>query len=193
MNIENHLKPFLQIWEEVFSGRLDIESQVVEHLSTKEIYRMAEPGGINKSGPIAVEHLSRCPVCLKEWAAWRRAVSDTEDVEDEESLIMAYGMLEAAATTHPKEPISVRSSCNNFILGLLPQMDNPDKFMITIEAVAPDAISLEGRKVTVRDHKGLLLIEGRLRHGRLARLSENIDDIDLTTWTVVIENKKATP
>jgi hypothetical protein len=51
-------------------------------------------------------------------------------------------------------------------------------------------MAVEGRYVTVRDRNGLVVLEGRLRHGRLARICEKLSEIDLTTWTLVVDGKK---
>jgi len=156
---------------------------------------MAEPGGIERSEVEAVDHLSVCPVCLGEWASWRKALTAVDDfegaesTEEEEFPVMAYGMREAAATAKPEEPVNVRSSCGRFILGFLPRLDNPQKGMVTLEAVADGEMSVEDRHFTVRDRNGLVLLEGRLHQGRLARTCEKLADIDLTTWTLVVDEE----
>jgi hypothetical protein len=153
---------------------------------------MAEPGGIEKCPKEEVNHLSLCPLCLKQWADWRKAISAVADLEEgndpqeEEASSMTYGLLKAAATDKPKGPISLRSICGKFLLNLLPRVDDPEKGMVTLETTGPEDASLEGRHVTVRDGKGLVFLEGTLRHGRLARLCEILSDIDLNTWTIVL-------
>ena len=196
METENKLASSLQIWKEVYSARTTRDGEIGPHLSMEELYRMARPTGIEGSGAEAVNHLSLCPACLKEWASWRSALTEVDELdrpeasEDETIPVMAYGMQEAAATDKPEEPISIRSSCGRFIFGLLPQLDNPEKGMVTLEAVADGDMTVEGRYVTVRDRNGLVVLEGRLRHGRLARTCEKLSEIDLTTWTLVVDGKK---
>ena len=156
---------------------------------------MAGPGGIERADDEALNHLSLCPICLEEWASWCSALRTVDELdrpvadEDEPIPAMTYGMREAAATDKPDEPISIRSSCGRFIFGLLPQLDNPEKGMVTLEAVADGDMAVEGRYVTVRDRNGLVVLEGRLRHGRLARTCEKLSEIDLTTWTLVVDDK----
>jgi len=196
METENKLTSSLQIWKEVYSARTEADREADDHLPMEALYRMAGPGGIEKAEDKALNHLSLCPSCLEEWASWRRALTAVDELdrpeasEDETIPVMAYGLREAAATAKPEEPLSMRSSCGRFIFGLFPRLDNPDKGMITLEAVADGEISVEGRHVTVRDRNGLVLLEGRLRHGRLARTCENLSEIDLTTWTLVVDGKK---
>ena len=196
MNIENGLASSLQIWKEVYSVLTEEDREADDHLPMEALYRMAGPGGIEKEGDEALNHLSLCPVCLEEWASWRRALTTVDELdrpeasEDETIPVMAYGMREAAATAKPEEPINIRSSCGRFIFGLLPQLDNLEKGMVTLEAVADGDMTVEGRYVTVRDRNGLVVLEGRLRHGRLARTCEKLSEIDLTTWTLVVDRKR---
>ena len=195
MDTEYELVSSLRIWKEVYSDRTTGDGEIGDHLPMKALYAMAGPGGIEKAGDKALNHLSLCPICLEEWASWcraRRAVDEldrSEASEDGTIPVMAYGMREAAATDKPEEPISIRSSCGRFIFGLLPQLDNLEKGMVTLEAVAEGDMAVEGRYVTVRDRNGLVVLEGRLRHGRLARTCEKLSEIDLTTWTLVVDDK----
>jgi len=196
MNIENGLASSLQIWKEVYPVLTEEDREADDHLPMEALYNMAGPGGIEKADDKALNHLSLCPICLEEWASWRRALRAVAELdrpeadEDETIPVMAFGMREAAATAKPDEPINIRSSCGRFIFGLLPQLDNPEKGMVTLEAVADGDMTVEGRYVTVRDRNGLVVLEGRLRHGRLARTCEKLSEIDLTTWTLVVDRKR---
>ncbi len=196
MNTENALASSLQIWKEVYQAQTPGDGEIGDHLPMEDLYNMAGPGGIEKADDKALNHLSLCPICLEEWASWFRALRAVDELdrpeasEDETIPVMAYGMREAAATAKPEEPISIRSSCGRFIFGLLPQLDNLEKGMVTLEAVADGDMAVEGRYVTVRDRNGLVVLEGRLRHGRLARICEKLSEIDLTTWTLVVDGKK---
>ena len=195
MKRANALQPFLQIWKDIYPARTEPDVAGGGHLSIEALYRMAGSGGIERSGDEAVNHLSLCPECLEKWASWRRALTAVDELErpetaeEQEAPVMAYGLREAAATAKPEEPVSMRSSCGRFILGLLPRVDNSDKGMVTIEAAADGKMSVEGRHFTVRDRNGLVVLEGRLRHGRLARTCEKLTDLDLTAWTLVVDDK----
>ena len=195
MNTENVLQPYLQIWKEGYPARTEADREADDHLPMETLYSMAGPGGIERADDKALNHLSLCPICLEEWASWCSALRSVDKLdrpkasEDETIPVMAYGMREAAATAKPDEPISIRSSCGRFIFGLLPQLDNLEKGMVTLEAVADGDMAVEGRYVTVRDRNGLVVLEGRLRHGRLARTCEKLSEIDLSTWTLIVDDK----
>ena len=137
MNIENGLASSLQIWKEVYPVLTEEDREADDHLPMEALYNMAGPGGIEKADDKALNHLSLCPICLEEWASWRRALRAVAELdrpeadEDETIPVMAFGMREAAATAKPDEPINIRSSCGRFIFGLLPQLDNPEKGMVT--------------------------------------------------------------
>ncbi len=196
MNTENELASSLQTWKEVYPVRTEGDRGADVHLDMEDLYSMAGPGGIENADDKALNHLYLCPICLEKWASWCNALTAVDELdrpeagEGETTPVMAYGMREAAATAKPEEPISIRSSCGRFIFGLLPQLDNLEKGMVTLEAVADGDMAVEGRYVTVRDRNGLVILEGRLRHGRLARICEKLSEIDLTTWTLVVDGKK---
>ncbi|MCP4623091.1 MAG: hypothetical protein GY850_06120 [bacterium] len=196
MTTQWNLKPFLQIWKSIFIVRMK-SSKIISHLSRRELHAMAETGGIEKAGKESMAHLSGCPVCLHEWAEWRRAIStveglEEEDDEDDEQMpfSVSHGMLEAAATEGKKRSLRLNSKCGKYTLGLNLQMDDPGRGMITLEAATAEGVSVEDRQVTVRDRNGLVLVKGRLRNGRLARVHDNISEIDLTTWTVFLKNEE---
>jgi hypothetical protein len=65
-------------------------------------------------------------------------------------------------------------------------MDDPDRGMVTLEATCPERAKLEGARVSVKDHAGIVILAGHLREGRLARRCEAISTFDLSTWTVVV-------
>jgi len=193
METKNSLETYLKFWKKDYKARAKRFTKEKSHLSMEEIYRMAEPGGIARSGDEAVSHLSLCPVCLEEWAEWRRAltaVEDLESIEEQEPLVMTYGMREAAATEKPEGPVSIKSSCGRFILELLPQINNPDRGMVTLESIAGQEAPIKDQHVTVRDRNGYVLIDGMLLHGRLARICDNLSEIDLSTWTLIVDEEE---
>ena len=195
MNQDRILEGSLKIWKESRLAHTETGATPGDHLSEEMLYRMARPGGIEKSSDDEVDHLSLCPACLERWASWRRAIRAVEELEkgngeeEEASALIACGLREAAASLASQEPISMRSSCGRFILGLLPRVDNPDKGLVTIEAAADGAMSVEGRHFTVRDRNGRVVLEGRLHHGRLARTCEKLTGLDLSAWTLVVDDK----
>ncbi len=193
MNMDIPFHECLKHWSNVYPSDVETEEEKGRHISSEEIYRMVKPGGIENCPQGAVEHLSLCPVCLKKWAEWRRAVTTVENLEEDEisaqkkPSFLSYGLLKAAASEGPKGPLSLRSTCGRFTLNLLPQMDDPKKGMITLESVATEDDEPRKRNVTIRDAKGLVILDGKLRHGRLARRHENISNIDLNAWTIVLD------
>ena len=196
METENELESCLLVWKDVYSKPRETTEGVGVHLSMEDLYRMAEPGGMDRAAEKAVDHLSLCPACIEEWASWRRAITTLEELEGDEAAPekavpdFTYGMKEAAATARPDEPVSIRSSCGRFVLGILPKVNDPEKGMVTLEAVADEEMVVEGKSVMLRDRNGLLLLEGTLCNGRLARLCEDLSRIDLSTWTLVVDGEK---
>jgi hypothetical protein len=183
MIMEHDIREQLAIWRET-----EVPDEDGDHLDSDLLYRMAEAGGLVGAPAEAVAHLSLCPRCTHEWARWRRAISSlAESGGGEAGVILSFGMREAAATAKSgREPISLPSACGGFVLSVLPQMDDPDRGMVALEATCPERTNLEGARVSVKDHAGNVILTGRLREGRLARRCEAISSFDLSTWTVVV-------
>jgi hypothetical protein len=185
MNKNNALEICLQTWQLVYM-KLNLAEK--KHLSEKVLCQMAFSGGVKEADPKDLAHLSLCPECLNEWAKFRQSISDIEDSAGyEEQRLVTWGMLEAAAADKSVEAVRLTSTCGRFFLGLLPQMDNPENGMITLELKSNTASELEGHKATVIDYKGRVLLEGVLCQGRLARRIEKLSHINLTHWMVIIE------
>ncbi len=186
----------LRIWKE--EGRLPPPASRYPdgHIPMETLYRMAGSGGIDASDDAAVHHLSLCPDCLETWASWRQAVTAVEELDSNEAVDaetsqpVVYGLRQAAASFESREPFSLRSSCGKFVLGVLPQVDNPDRGLVTIEAAAEGEMPVEGRHFMVRDRNGRVVLQGRLHHGRLARTCERLNDLDLSAWTLLVDEKQ---
>jgi hypothetical protein len=188
MNKDKALEIGLQTWQSVYPKPNREGDQENLHLSEKVLYQMALSGGIKETDPKDLAHLSLCPLCLNQWAKYRKSISDIEDATGyEEQRFVTWGILEAASTDKTMEAVRLKSSCGRFFLGLLPQMGDPENGMITLELESKTASELEGHKATVRDHKGRILIEGALCQGRLARRIEKLSNINLTHWTVIVD------
>lgn len=188
MNKNKGLELCLQTWQSVFLNANREGSEEKVHLSENILYQMALPGGIIETDPEHLTHLSTCPLCLNRWAEFRKCISDIEDAVDyKENRFVTWGILEAAATDKPAEALRLKSSCGKFILGLLPQMGNPENGMITLELESNTALEMEGHKATVRDRNGRILLEGALCQGRLARRIEKLSNLNLTHWTVIVD------
>jgi hypothetical protein len=197
MNRENTLEQCLQIWKGVRAAAPAQSAGPGDHIPMEALYRMAGPGGIEKSSHEEVDHLSLCPDCLDKWASWRCAIHDVEELdrpetdEEDASTILSCGLREAAASFRSSEPLTIRSSCGRFILGLLPQVDDSNKGLVTLEAAAEGSMSVEGRRFIVRDRNGVVVLDGTLHHGRLAKTCERLSELDLSAWTLVMDDKVA--
>jgi len=188
MITENQLRFALRIWESEKAKQQTEESGIESHLSSEELFRLSQGGGIDQADAEKIAHLSTCASCRQEWAEWRKAISVTADdsAEDESEAIMTHMYLEAAATPSPAEPLNVLSACGRFSLGLLPDDENPDKAMVTVDVAAGDVSEYDGWHISVSDKNQRILLEGDLFDGRLARICENIRDYDFSEIKIVV-------
>lgn len=182
--METDLNEYLKIWRDVGE-----HAASGHHLASDTLYQMARDGGLEQASPADVAHLSLCPVCVNQWAEWRKALSAVAALEGEPpAATLTYGIRQAAATRKTvAEPVRLPSACGRFVLSLLPQMDDPDRGMVALEAVGEGGRELDGQSVIAKDRLGIVMIAGRLREGRLARRSDQISTFNLTLWTLVVQ------
>ena len=158
------------------------------HFNDEILARLASDKGLAEASKDELEHLDECPICLANWSAWRRAWSTVDDldnpeeeIDDHHSLEHTYGFLEAAASDHiGNRGVSMESSCGSFRLELLPDREQPSRGMIILTALKENR---EGH-VCVRDRQGREILSGTLSDGRLARLCQKFNKLDISIWTV---------
>jgi hypothetical protein len=193
MTDANNLNQAFAAWRETKLAELKVDnsvSRIIHHLDEKALLRLAGSGGFEKAAPNELEHLDSCPLCLSEWAAWRRALSAAdecgesdfaEDLNDEFFSHQAFGYLEAAASeTTKSQALTLESSCGTYRLEILPDRQENNEGMIILSRLTDNSAV----NVTVRDRAGRTIISGPLENGRLARIHKNLDELDLSIWTV---------
>ncbi len=185
MTNRENINSALEDWREMKLSQ--IHSEPTEHLPEKVLVRLASVGGLQEASDNELDHLDKCPLCLSSWSAWRRAFTIAEEPENKEenfaefSVDNTYGFLEAAATTSPKTSGQiVESHCGTYRLEVLPSREEPDEGMIILSS----QIEKSDSQVTVRDKNGREIISGALKNGKLARLCQNLNEIDLSVWTI---------
>ena len=71
------------------------------------------------------------------------------------------------------------------MLGIFPEVDNPKKGVIVLETVYDEKI-YQGMTASVMDAKSNIIMDARIKHGRAAVKADNLDAIDLSTWSIVL-------
>ena len=193
MTDANNLNRAFHAWQETKLEEFkndDSASPLNQHLDEKTLLRLAGSGGGEKATTIELEHLDNCPVCLAEWAAWRRALSVADEYSESEFVDnlsdelfshQTFGYLEAAASDTPKsQALILESSCGTYRLEILPDRQDNNEGMIILSRLTENSAA----EVSVRDRAGRIIISGPLENGRLARIHKNLDELDLSIWTV---------
>ena len=193
MTDSNNLNRAFHAWQEIKLEEFknaDSAGQLNQHLDEKVLLRLAGSGGFEKATTIELEHLDNCPVCLAEWAAWCRALSAADecidsnfadDLNDKFFSHQAFGYLEAAASDTPKsQALILESSCGTYRLEILPDRQENNEGMIILSRITENSAA----EVSVRDRAGRIIISGPLENGRIARIHRNLDELDLSIWTV---------
>lgn len=183
MITEKHLKKYIHIWHEQ-STAAPVDDA---HLSPEKIYQLAVPGEILSAPQKELNHLSVCASCMSDWAFWSRVhTEDPGETADDMPSTITGGMLKAAASPGEREALKLKSACGRFLLGVFPEMGTPDRGLITLEAIADAYGIYNGKTVGVRDAKNRIVLSGVMENNRIARRCENFQDIDLSSWTLVI-------
>lgn len=166
-----------------------------DHLDVSTLYKYAGPSGLKDAPLLDIRHLSLCPKCMDTYKALCDYQSDLESgmasdmesgflSEQPQETIFSFGMLQAASSTL-SEPAFISSECKKFMLGIYPQMDDPDKALVVLETADGESDCKE-MNVRVTDANGRLILNAIIHQGRAAGKIDNLDDIDLSTWSIVV-------
>lgn len=193
MQDESLIHKALSAWKLLPGEQLKGSTQ--KHLGEEILYQLALPGGLQDAAAEDLEHLSLCPVCLKEWSSWLESLdilADNEEDTNGQDIHLSFGFLKAASASLFTEPISLDSACGRFELSIYPDREQVKQGMIVIE-IRKDAKSFENRYCVVRDGTGTIILRGMLEDGRLAGRLDDLSQLDLKTWTVVFDKSFNNP
>ncbi len=165
--------------KEAFDTWAEYSHKSTDHISSENLYNLSLDNGVEKAYSGDLHHLSTCPDCLEDWENMAK--------ESEQTIVtdMAVGFLEAASSEESGS-VYMKSSCSNFMLGILPEIDNKDQAMVVFEIAVDNFLPYEGRLVTVKDASGENVIKSTIRQGRAASFADNIKEYDFSTWNVVL-------
>ncbi len=186
----NKIPPIsLQEGLEIWARNRDFSVPAGEsHIPASELLGLAISGGWQAASEDVRHHLSCCSICLENWFAACREQAKTEKflTDSASDDWFSGGLLEAAAGDGITSSLQLKSSCGDFRLGLYPDADKPGSGMVTLEYVSSGEPNPEGRFVVVKDRLGVTLLKGVIRNGRMARLSEQFNHIDLQSWSLQV-------
>ena len=185
------LRKGLKIWRET-ALKTAISSD--DHLTPKQLEAMKEHGGITGADDAWVEHLSLCPLCLDRFSALLAEKNEPPPLPDAsaaDDYIMAIGELQAADEEKRTALPEISTACRRFTLGIYPDRDNPDNGMLTVEVGRDLHDAVEGKKVTVRDKEGRVLLSATFHDGKVARLCKGLREADLNAWTILVAGNNA--
>ena len=100
------------------------------------------------------------------------------------SGVIGVGYRKAAGTALT-EPVLLKSNCSRFVLGLNMEPDDPSQGWITLDVVR-DRSRMEGRRIKIRDAKGEVFMDTRIRNGKAAADTMALDRIDFSMWTIAL-------
>ncbi len=157
------------------------------HISKQKLYMFSLENGLQKADKDEINHLSLCPQCLDAWKTFCDLSTSTRaDDYDEKGggSILSFGTLQAASSGFTK-PVYIKSDCERFMLGIFPETGNLKKAMIVLETVDDEKLYQE-MTAQVKDAEGITILDAKIKHGRAAVKTDNLDIINLSTWSVVL-------
>ena len=163
------------------------QDEAAPHLTPETLYRLSRPGGLAGAAESDLDHLASCPDCLAGWELLC-VLEETPDQPEAGADIISFGRLKAAATkaTAPgTAPVYLESGCGRFKLGIFPEPGSPGRGMVTLDVIGTD-IASQGPIATVKDAAGQIILTGKITHGRTAGRIEDMDNLDLSLWTVTL-------
>ncbi len=169
------LKEALEIWASTAKADGD-------HIDQSRLEVLASEGGMASALPHEMEHLSLCPVCMESWNRLVQAASSGEEdstvsldhIETAPDFSMDYCMMQAAASPQA-HAVEMVSASGDFTVSILPDMEEEESVMVTLQ-VAPDRLpKYEGKEAVVRDYFGDVLFQRPITGGRAAALLEEAD------------------
>jgi hypothetical protein len=152
------------------------------HLSEERIFELAIAKNLIIAPDHEITHLSTCPLCMDDWSFWVNVQNDDDCDVDSQYPVLSGGMLRAAASPGTVEVLRLPSFCGRFTLGILPEINNPERGLITLETVA----EFEARTAEVRDSHGRIILQGRFAQGRIAGRCDDLKEIDPGAWSIII-------
>ena len=156
------------------------------HLSLKSIYRLSLANGLKNATEEELNHLWQCRSCLDKWETISLAIDSDRDSDRNalktEDLYLSFGMLKAAATD-AVEPMHLKSNCRRFVLSIHPDPKNPAKGLVTLD-ITEEPSSMEGMRVVVRDAANETILDKTIVGGRAAVKREDLDQLNLSSWTI---------
>ncbi|MEA1967091.1 MAG: hypothetical protein U9N77_02575 [Thermodesulfobacteriota bacterium] len=180
MNRQISTREVFKIWAEHLPTPED-------HIPEKRLYLFSLKKGLQQADNDEINHLSQCPQCLDVWKTLcdlnRSTHADDYD-EKGGGSILSFGILQAASG-EITGPVYMKSDCEKFMLGILPEEGSLKKAMIVLETVGDDKI-YQGMKALIKDARGITILQAKIKHGRAAVKTDTLDTIDLSTWSVVL-------
>lgn len=160
----------------------------LEHLNSHILNRLAEDGGLNKAPENIIDHLSSCQHCMQRWGNLRQAVeASRERANIEKYYKVSYGVLKAAASGPATGPLRLTSQCGQYTLSVLPQINDQNRGLITLETTEHNGKSADGHHVTVWDSQNNQIIDGIFNDGKVIQTNNNLSTITLNrNWTVMV-------
>lgn len=152
------------------------------HLPLESIYRLSLENGLKNATKEELSHLWQCRSCLEKWETISIALDSDRDVLETEDLYLSFGVLKAAATD-AVEPMHLKSNCRRFVLSIHPAPGSPAKGLVTLD-ITQESSSMEGMRVLVKDAANETVLEKAIVGGRAAVKREDLDQLDLSSWTI---------
>ena len=163
MNTRISLEGALKAWQDY----LVAENGSEEHIPVSAMYELCLGGKIQEA---MLEHLSWCPACLQELKEMVRCIK-MADVWD-------MALPKAAASQRLELPKTISTEGGKYLVIIRRSLGETNRGLVTLQVRPAYLEQLEGRRIILRDGKGLVLLDGVIRGSQASQEVEDLDSID---------------
>ncbi|NIA29345.1 MAG: hypothetical protein GWP06_05445 [Actinobacteria bacterium] len=140
-----------------------------EHLNDFELNSISGKSSW-KENERAIEHLISCAICSQKL---------NNLLETEPREIMETAWRKAAASTKIHWPQKLKSRNGTFSIDIRESESRINSGLIVVQVNENKRKRVEGKRLSVVDGKGHILLEGVIRNGRVFQRIDNLNSIDL--------------
>lgn len=141
------------------------------HIPPAELYELLIRPGAQTAEML--KHLTRCPACARELREM------AEDLAQAEACMVGWDLaLPKAAATSTSSTWRLPTEAGKYTIELHPHSSDQNRGLITLQVASQYRSQLEGHRVSLRDSRGRLLLEGKIVNGEAAQEVTDLDQIE---------------
>lgn len=143
-----------------------------EHIPPAELYEfLRQPG--ERAGEV-LAHLESCPRCAQELRQMQESLAQAEE------RLAGWDVAWPKAAASPQTSTQrILTEAGKYTIEIHPHTVQRNRGIITLQVSPQYRALLEGKRVSLKDGEGRVLLEGKIVNGEAAQEVEGLDRIDV--------------